>query len=284
MKAHITGLDIQKADENSVANLTIHVNEATEESFYSQFDLEKCPTIPFEAIRISDSDIDLLKMVIMNYRGHRSLNILVSGPVGSGKTETVRCIVKGMGKTSLTVVSVGHEFLRKDISGSASRIRALNATLAHARSNHSVMLCDDADSLLKTFSKAGNNYGRISTLCDLLESEGNLNFFCVRNTEHIDPALMRRFDLILRLPEKDSERDRLKMWAAAVKKYSFEDYFSDEAQKRLARFPCDAGEIDRVLRNLCHLSGIPVDKMMKLAEQLIDNKLQMMQELDAELE
>lgn len=273
MKTHITGLEIQNANENSAANLIVNVNEITEESFYSQLDLEKCPMIPFESLRISPSDIDLLKMVIMNFRRHRSLNLLVTGPVASGKTETVRCIVKGMAKSTLTVVSAG-----------SSRIKSLKAALDHAKSHNSVVLCDDADSILKTFYKSGGDCGRVSALSELLESDGNFTFFCVRDTCKIDPALLRRFDLILRLPEKNSDSDRKRMWAAAVKKYSFEDYFTDEEQKRLASYPCDAGEIDRVLRNLIHLSGIPVEKMIELADRLIDNKLQMMQELDAELE
>lgn len=254
------------------------------QSFYSQLDLDKCPVIPFENLRISSSDIELLKMVIMNYRGHQSLNILVTGPVASGKTETVRAIVKGMGKSSLTVVSAGNEFINKERSVCNSRIRALHEALAHAGSQHSVVLCDDADSMLKTFYKTGNNYGRVAALSEILETEGNLTFFCVRNTVHIDQALLRRFDLTLRLPEKDSDSDRRKMWAAAVKKYALEDYFSEEEQKRLAGYSCDAGEIDRVLRNLRHLSGIPVDKMKSLADKLIDNNLQLMKDLDAELE
>ena len=131
------------------------------------------------------------------------VNVLFYGPPGTGKTELVRALAVDLGSQLLEVVSEDDD---GDLIGSAQRVQAYTAAqrlLARARSLLLFDECSDA------FADQGpgawkrqqerSRQGGKAWFNQMLEVNAVPTFWLTNDPSTMDPALLRRFDLVLEM-------------------------------------------------------------------------------------
>ena len=135
---------------------------------------------------------------------HRTgVNILFYGPPGTGKTELARALAGELGSELLEVVSDDDD---GDLIGSYQRVRAYTAAqrlLARARSLLLFDECSDAfaDHGPGSWKRAQEStpHGGKAWFNEMLERNPVPTFWLTNDPSTMDPALLRRFDLVLEM-------------------------------------------------------------------------------------
>ncbi|HEU4833023.1 MAG TPA: ATP-binding protein, partial [Pyrinomonadaceae bacterium] len=145
------------------------------------------------------------------------IKVLFTGPSGTGKTLAAEVIAFDLGMTLLKI----------DLSRVVSKWvgeteRNLDRAFAEAEDSNSVLFFDEADSL---FSKRGevrhgvDRYSNleVSYLLQRLESYHGLVILASNLRENIDPAFIRRFQVVLNFSRPDPP-ERRRLWSIAFPK------------------------------------------------------------------
>ena len=130
------------------------------------------------------------------------MNILLSGPPGTGKTEFVKYLGK---RLELPVVTkMGSSILSKWVGGTEENI---HGAFKEAESTQSILFFDEIDGLMQSRENAGHSW-EISQVNELLHSMENFKGVMIGATNFVkslDTAIMRRFTFKLEFDYLDDK-------------------------------------------------------------------------------
>ncbi len=130
------------------------------------------------------------------------MNILLSGPPGTGKTEFVKYLGK---RLELPVVTkMGSSILSKWVGGTEENI---HGAFKEAESTQSILFFDEIDGLMQSRENAGHSW-EISQVNELLHSMENFKGVMIGATNFVkslDTAIMRRFTFKLEFDYLDNK-------------------------------------------------------------------------------
>ena len=145
-----------------------------------------------------DIELDKIVTAVRKYQTEISgnspdrprMNLLLSGPPGTGKTE----FVKYLGSVLGTKVSVkmGSDLLSMYVGGTEQNIKA---AFAQAEAEHAILFLDEIDGLVQNRERANRSW-EVTQVNELLHQMENFNGIMIGATnfvQNLDPAIMRRF-------------------------------------------------------------------------------------------
>lgn len=174
------------------------------------------------------------------------MNLLLSGPPGTGKTEYVKYLCSVL-KTKL-VVKMGSDLLSMYVGGTEQNIRR---AFDEAEEEHAILFLDEIDGLAQSRARAERNW-EVTQVNELLHRMENFNGVMIgatNFTENLDSAILRRFTFKLEFDYLDD----------AGKKLFFERMFRSKLSEKeclaLAEIPMLAPGDFRTVRQSFHYLG-----------------------------
>ena len=144
-----------------------------------------------------------LKKALAEHR--QGVNVLLYGPPGTGKTELARLLAKETGSALFEVSpkSGSESGFRSDKSNRLTRWHCGERLFANT--SQTMLLLDEADDvfnegLISIFGMAATARTNKAELNKTLETAPVPTIWACNSTQSIDPALMRRFDVVLEIP------------------------------------------------------------------------------------
>jgi len=220
--------------------------------------------LPLDRLMIRPEDIETIRSLLKNRRAGQGINILLAGPPGTGKTETVRALSKQFGLDLFEIRSSPNlgEVKSREAGGTTFRMRALYACRhGFGKDSRTAILIDEADELLGSgvgsflqmlgidTPKAGK-----AQLNEALDSATCVQFWIANSLQGMDSSTRRRFAFAIQY-QRTTSTDRLKIWETAVERHGLARLVLPEDRKRFsARYDIDAGGIDSALRHSANLA------------------------------
>lgn len=129
----------------------------------------------------------------------RGVNILVHGAPGTGKTELTRVLARAM---QLSLYEVTGENADGDAVPGAQRLRAFRASQAFFAERRALMVLDEAEDVFTSGEPGERSVAQAhkAWLNRALEENPVPTLWLSNSVGGIDPAFVRRFDLVLNLP------------------------------------------------------------------------------------
>lgn len=134
------------------------------------------------------------------------MNLLLSGPPGTGKTEFVKYLGAALG--THVVTRMGSDLLDKYVGGTEQNIKR---AFAEAAAEKSILFLDEVDGLVQSRERAVRSW-EVTQVNELLYQMENFEgvLVCATNfTDNLDPATMRRFTFKLSFEYLTEEGKRL---------------------------------------------------------------------------
>ena len=131
------------------------------------------------------------------------VNVLLYGPPGTGKTELARALARELGSELLEVVSEDDD---GDLIGAAQRVQAYTAAQRLLARSRSMLLFDECSDAFAdrgpgawTRSHGRPLHGGKAWFNQMLERNPVPTFWLTNDPSAMDPALLRRFDMVLEM-------------------------------------------------------------------------------------
>ena len=193
--------------------------------------------------------LDIIRRMVEFKDPKGSLNILLYGPPGAGKTEFCRSLAKDLGRRVFEVKHYDPDVARKEDN---FRYRAVLACLNSVPQDISLIVVDEADNVLNEpigFFGVTVNESSKGMLNDLLDNSRGMLIWITNHYDRIAASTRRRFDYAVKFPPL-SQAQRRFAWQELLVEHGLAGMLSDrEAGDLAVLYPLSIGEIDRVLRN-----------------------------------
>jgi len=179
------------------------------------------------------------------------MNLLLSGPPGTGKTEFVKYLGAALG--TRVVTRMGSDLLNKYVGGTEQNIKRV---FAEASAEKSILFLDEVDGLVQSRERATQSWEitQVNELLYQMENFGGVLVCATNFTGTLDPATLRRFTFKLTFDYLAEEGKRLffrRMFAPAGI-----GELSPEEMVRLLRIPNLApGDFRTVRQGLYYMGG-----------------------------
>ncbi len=192
-----------------------------------------------EFLQLSDFNISENEKIVLEtlIKSKDGQNILFYGVPGTGKSSLARCLAKTYKKDLFTVKASKTE-KHKD------RLMAISATINLAEKNKTIVLVDEADEVLNSYSsfflKSTTNKSWIN---NLPEDHQKKVIWITNRSSKIDSSTMRRFTFSIEF-KKFNTKDRLNVLNKELKRQKFDNYFNGDDLHNLCRtYSVNAGGI-----------------------------------------
>ena len=179
----------------STLSVKLSLSKLLQESFLPApeptLSVEHFPHLPI----VSRVLLPYLKSAVAGER--KGVNILFYGPPGSGKTELTRVIAKELGLTGYEVQFAEKETRKKEERTSRLKFwKAAGNVLSQTNTN--LLVIDEAEDVFNDlgsfFFSGRTNKGEINRL---LEENPVVTLWTANSIHHIDPAMLRRFNIVI---------------------------------------------------------------------------------------
>ena len=179
----------------STLSVKLSLSKLLQESFLPApeptLSVEHFPHLPI----VSRVLLPYLKSAVAGKR--KGVNILFYGPPGSGKTELTRVIAKELGLTGYEVQFAEKETRKKEERTSRLKFwKAAGNVLSQTNTN--LLVIDEAEDVFNDlgsfFFSGRTNKGEINRL---LEENPVVTLWTANSIHHIDPAMLRRFNMVI---------------------------------------------------------------------------------------
>lgn len=193
------------------------------------------------------------------------MNILLSGPPGTGKTEFVKYLAS---KLSMRYkVCMGSDLLSMWVGGTEERIKS---AFNEAEEDGSILFFDELDGLLQSRTRAHNSWEvtQVNEILYQMEHFKGIFIGATNNKEFLDPAVLRRFTFKIDFDVLD----------ASGKKLFFERMFdrtltSDEVTILNRIDNVTPGDLRTVRQRLFYLKeNFSNERLLKAVEEEVENK------------
>jgi transitional endoplasmic reticulum ATPase len=210
--------------------------------------------VPLQHHTVDPRQIDMILTLAKNRQPKQSLNILLYGEPGAGKTEFARSLGKQLGLSIYEInnLDTGNP---EDKPLTMFRYRALYACQRIIDTEKSLIIVDEADSILNSapaffsFSSSAEK-GQINKVLD--DSIGFI-IWIVNRYNGIDDSTKRRMDFSLKFG-KLSYAQRRAIWQHSLQKYKLiKDLKESEVNALASDYEISAGGIDVALRNTARI-------------------------------
>ena len=179
------------------------------------------------------------------------MNLLLSGPSGTGKTEFVKYLGSALG--TRVVTRMGSDLLDKYVGGTEQNIKR---AFAEASAEKSILFLDEVDGLLQSRERAVRSW-EVTQVNELLYQMENFEgvLICATNfIDNLDPATLRRFTFKLTFEYLTDEGKRL-FFSRLFAAFGVGQLAPDE-ESRLRRIPNLApGDFRTVRQGLYYLGA-----------------------------
>ena len=156
------------------------------------------------SLRLNDyqhikSELSLMLDYLNESKQNKGINILLHGEPGTGKTELVKLIAKKLGKSLFEVSCIDAD--GNSISGE-KRLRSYRICQHLLSSKSSLLLFDEIEDVFNDggFFLPSTAMHQKAWINSALESNAVPTFWITNTTSGIDPAFIRRFDIVFAVP------------------------------------------------------------------------------------
>ena len=175
------------------------------------------------------------------------MNLLLSGPPGSGKTEFVKYLSQKL-NTKL-IIRMGSDILSKYVGEIEQNIRQ---AFADANAEHAILFLDEIDGLVQSRELAQRSWevSKVNELLYQMEHFSGVMIGATNFASSLDAAILRRFTFKVEF-DFLSESGKVLFF-----EHMFQTSLSDAEKKRLTEIPCLApGDFRTVRQSLFYLGG-----------------------------
>ena len=202
--------------------------------------------------------VEVIEKLIMNRSDKESVNILLYGIPGTGKTEFCRSLGHNLGKDIYEINTYEND--DRPASGNRFRFTALRACQHTVPLTKSIIVIDEADEMLNGGSTASSFFFTPSRntekdiVNDYLDNSPGVYFWITNHSRSIEESTRRRFDYSIEF-KRFSTSQRVRLWQSCIKKHQLEGQFTPEEIAGFAKkYEINAGGIDVALKNYKRMS------------------------------
>jgi len=219
----------------------------------------------------------ILKRIIQSAKGQSSVNILLYGEPGTGKSSFAKTLAAELKLNCYTISQSTRTDDNHTSSTPAFRFGALQVCNSQVDSRHSLIIVDEADDMLR--GRSGNIFAMFGGGTSSVGDKGLLNSVLdtvttptiwITNTPagELEESSRRRFDYSIRFDPLNAEQ-RLSIWRNNVERMKLSKLVNGEMMRKFAaRYPVSAGGITLTLQNLAKLAPSP-DEVEELVATLM---------------
>ena len=179
---------------SSTMSVKLSLSKLLKDSFlpapHPTLSLEHFPHVPM----VGRVLLPYLKSTVTQKR--KGVNILFYGPAGSGKTELTRILAKELGLTAYEVQFAERQEFRGERISRIMFWKVAGSVLS--RNSNELLVLDEAEDIFNDmgmlFFSGRTNKGEINRL---LEENPVVTLWTANSIQHIDPAMLRRFSMVI---------------------------------------------------------------------------------------
>jgi len=223
---------------------------------------------------------EMLKQMISSGNNRKSLNILLYGAPGTGKTSYAKSLAKELGMHCYVVAqSVFDRCETEAKSKPESRFAALQICGNQVAANNAVILIDESDEMLRCIADSPfglMSMGNKGLLNDSMDDTPVPTIWISNATaRQMDPSSRRRFDYSIRFEPLNTEQ-RIAIWNNSISRFHLEALIDPEMVRKFStRYAVSAGGINLVLKNLARLSPAK-ENVPAMVQQIMEQHCELM--------
>ncbi len=227
---------------------------------------------PLESFSVNKSATTIMQKMI---EGNENISLLLYGKPGSGKTEYAKSLAKASGLKPL--VFKNEVEIQKSAKGNDNVICRLNLLLSIAR-NDSILIIDEADTLLKT--KSFDFFGMAcpsankGTVNKMLENSKNKIIWIVNFTSQMDVSTLRRFNFSYKFDAMTKEQLR-SITCKKLKPLHLEPETNDEILGLMERYSVTGASVDNVVKTIRSLGVTDRNSLMECVQIILKENQQL---------